>query len=97
MIRQEATHHADPVLDVVNIVGYGRSGSTLLASLLGLVPGFVPVGELAAVWHAAQIDELRSCGSPFSHCPFWISVGETAFGGWDRIDVTELARINSDR
>ena len=81
-------------LNLLRIAGMGRSGSTLLASLLGLVSGVVPVGEVAAVWQAAQIDELCSCGASFSQCPFWTAVGEAAFGGWDRIDSQQLARVN---
>jgi hypothetical protein len=84
------------VPNVVNILGYGRSGSTLLASLLGLVPGFVPVGELASVWQASALDEMCSCGRPFSNCPFWVSVGRTAFGGWQSVDVKAYARVNSE-
>jgi hypothetical protein len=84
----------DEALNVLSIAGMGRSGSTLLASLLGLIPGFIPVGELSAVWQAAELDVLCSCGASFSQCPFWTAVGEAAFGGWARVDSQHLARVN---
>ena len=84
----------DDALNVLSIAGMGRSGSTLLGSLLGLVPGFVPVGEVSAVWEAVQLDALCGCGENVSQCPFWTAVGETAFGGWSQIDSEHLAHVN---
>ena len=39
----------DPVR-VLYVAGAGRSGSTVLANLLGEVPGFVSVGEVRFLW-----------------------------------------------
>ncbi|MDQ3857599.1 MAG: sulfotransferase [Actinomycetota bacterium] len=79
---------------VAYIGGYGRSGSTLLSLILGKIPGFVSVGELHRIWERGLIgNELCGCGLPFRDCPFWHSVGEEAFGGWDSVDAHELARV----
>jgi hypothetical protein len=70
---------------VAYIGGMGRSGSTLLARVLGRVPGVCQVGEICYLWKQSVLrDRLCSCGSAFSGCPFWQQVGATAFGGWSR-------------
>jgi len=62
----------DDALQVVYIMGFGRSGSTLLDLLLGQSPAIVAVGELGAlsrrVW---EHDEFCSCGQPVQSCDFW--------------------------
>jgi hypothetical protein len=70
-------------LKVLYIAGVGRSGSTLLERMLGALPGAVNAGELNAVFsRVASQDQRCGCGEPFSACPFWITVGQRAFGGW---------------
>jgi hypothetical protein len=81
---------------VLYIGGWGRSGSTLLSHLLGALDGFVSVGELRYVWQAGPAaDELCGCGERFSACPFWQSVGDEAFGGWDSVDVQEALALEA--
>jgi hypothetical protein len=81
---------------VVYIGGWGRSGSTLLATQLGSLRGYVSVGELRYVWQAGvAADELCSCGEPFSGCPFWQRVGELAYGGWGTLDPDELLALEA--
>jgi hypothetical protein len=62
---------------ILYIAGSDRSGSTLLARLLGTAPGFFAAGE---VWHifgrGFVNNELCGCGSPFRTCPFWGGVAE---------------------
>jgi hypothetical protein len=81
---------------VVYIGGWGRSGSTLLATQLGSLRGYVSVGELRYIWQAGvAADELCSCGEPFSTCPFWQEVGRIAYGGWDTLDAGELLTLEA--
>jgi hypothetical protein len=81
-----------PTTTILYVGGFTRSGSTLLAYLLGALEGFQSVGELRELWTKGLIrDNLCSCGERFSACPFWRSVGERAFGSWDRVDVADLA------
>lgn len=69
----------------------GRSGSTLIERLLGELPGFCSVGEVVHLWRRGVLEnELCGCGLPFSECGFWVEVGERAFGGWNRLDVTRV-------
>jgi hypothetical protein len=70
---------------VAYIAGAGRSGSTVLAMLLGTLPGFESIGELRHLWRrGVQLNQLCGCGAAFWDCPFWSEVGERAFGGWDQ-------------
>jgi hypothetical protein len=73
-----------PATRVAYIAGAGRSGSTLLAMLLGAIPGCVSIGELRHIWRRGiQLNQLCGCGQTFRDCPFWSDVGDSAFGGWD--------------
>ena len=66
---------------VLYIAGCGRSGSTLLARLLGEIDGFVPVGELRYVFDRGLVaNHLCGCGQPFRSCPFWSGVLLRAWG-----------------
>jgi sulfotransferase family protein len=74
-----------PQVRVTYIAGAGRSGSTLLAMMLGTLPGWVSVGELRHLWaRGVQENQLCGCGEPFLSCPFWNAVGQVAFDGWER-------------
>lgn len=79
---------------VVYLAGAGRSGSTLLAALLGRLPGHVAVGELRYVWQRSFIEnQLCGCGTPFRSCPFWTDVVGTAFGGFDAARPDDMVRL----
>ena len=88
------TDPAQQPLDVVFIAGFGRSGSTLLAQVLGQLPGFVSVGELRHLWlRGAAENQLCGCGTPFHDCSFWRSVAEHGFGGRDWRNLAEIAQL----
>lgn len=75
---------------VLYVGGTGRSGSTVLSTVLGEVPGLVAVGEVRYLWErGVQQDRLCGCGTSFSSCPFWTQVLRTAF---DSSDLGETAR-----
>lgn len=84
----------DAPVRVLFIGGCGRSGSTLLDRMLGQLPGFVSTGEVRFIWERGLVENrLCGCGEPFRDCPFWQSVGEEAFGGWDAIDANEVVAL----
>lgn len=59
---------------VLFITGWGRSGSTILSSVLGQLEGFVSVGELRFIWDRGLLRNLAcACSEPFRDCPFWTS------------------------
>lgn len=76
---------------VLYIAGSGRSGSTLLASILGQVDGFFAVGEFSNVWQRGFTeDRLCGCGVRFSQCALWGQIVERAFGD-ETIDAAAMA------
>jgi hypothetical protein len=59
----------------VFIVGYTRSGSTLLEQLLSIAPGTVAVGEMAYLWEQkVRNNSYCGCGSKWTNCSFWKSI-----------------------
>jgi hypothetical protein len=67
------TDEADCSVRVMNIVAKGRSGSTLIAVLLGQLPGFVDVGELRYLCFrrlAKEGNVLGGCPALLRECPF---------------------------
>lgn len=76
---------------VLLISGYGRSGSTLLARILGEVEGMVAVGELRHLWREGFVENRRcSCGERFHACPYWREVTGQAFGGMEAVDAATV-------
>jgi hypothetical protein len=63
--------------------------------MLGELPGFVSTGEVRFIWQRGLVENrLCGCGEPFRECPFWRSVGEEAFGGWDALDAEEVVALD---
>jgi hypothetical protein len=62
-------------LKVLSIVGAGRSGTTVLASILGEVPGFASAGEIRWLWSRGVIERRPcACGLAPTDCPVWAPV-----------------------
>src|SRR5580658_8886990 len=81
---------------IVYLGGLGRSGCTLLERLLGELPGVRAVGEVVHLWQRGVVENERcGCGEPFASCPFWRQVGETAFGGWDQLDMAHFTHLRN--
>ncbi len=82
------------LVDVVAISGTGQNGATLASRLMGELPGWIAVGEIARVWDKGLAENVAcSCGESFGSCPFWTKVGESAFGGWGEVDANEARRL----
>ncbi len=66
---------------VLYIVGWGRSGSTIIDNLLGETDGFFTAGELGHLWQRGLIEGRRcGCGEVLTDCDVWSRVLRTAFG-----------------
>ena len=80
--------------NVLLIAGWGRSGSTILGSILGQIDGFFDAGEIHNLWQRGVVDDRPcSCGVAFSACPIWSAVFEEAFGGVGAVDGTHLVHL----
>lgn len=61
---------------VLFVIGYARSGTTILGKLLNEIDGFFCGGELRELWSKA-LPESRSkcgCGTPLNNCKLWLEV-----------------------
>jgi len=85
-----------PGLDVVEILGFGRSGSTLLDRLLADALGVPGFGELVAVWRRGLLEDRHcSCGERFGECPFWRDVVATDPGVITRRRAAEVVLLTN--
>src|SRR5690349_9744511 len=65
----------DTQVKVLSIVGSGRSGTTVLASILGEVDGFTSAGELRWLWERGVVEGRPcACGAVPAECPVWSPV-----------------------
>jgi Sulfotransferase family len=71
---------------VAYVAGYGRSGSTFLARLLGQSNGAVAAGELVRWREWIGSSRPCACGQPIASCPLWSAVRRAlpanAAGAW---------------
>jgi hypothetical protein len=79
------------------VTGAQRTGSTLLATALGMVPGAAVVGELRLLWPSLQEGRPCACLRPAAECPVWAEVVERVLRspGVDGATVSDLARLNA--
>mgnify|MGYP002778877449 CR=1 FL=1 len=76
-----ATQHDRGRVKVLSIVGTGRSGTTLLAAVLGEADGFFDAGELHWAWSRSLLEQPPcGCGRRPADCPVWGAVIERALG-----------------
>ena len=76
---------------VILIAGAGRSGSTLLANVLGSVDGVFSAGEVRYLGERGLRDQrLCGCGVAFPDCPIWREALERAGLGRSDLDVDAL-------
>ena len=77
---------------VLYIVGWGRSGSTIIDNLLGETDGFFTAGELGHLWQRGLIEGRRcGCGDVLTQCEVWSRVLRAAFGDdYEKLDAREV-------
>lgn len=62
-------------MKVIYIMGHGRSGSTILHSVLAQIPGFFGVGELRMIWQPGVVESRQcGCGASLRECEMWSRV-----------------------
>ncbi len=75
---------------VLFVAGMHRSGTTLIARLLGGLAGFFCAGELHSIWSS----RLCGCGQELDACPVWSAV--LAVAGRDRpLDAQQMLALQS--
>jgi len=65
---------------ILVIAGWERSGSTILANVLGSADGVVTLGEINNIWERGFGANLMcACERPFSECAVWRPIATAAF------------------
>lgn len=77
-------------IKVLNLVGMGHSGSTLIGNILSQLDGFFAVGEFHNVWKGIIDREKCGCGVEYRDCETWNAIFERAFGGFDQVDAAGI-------
>jgi len=81
-------------IKVVYIMGWGRSGSTILANILGQIEGFLSIGEIRMIWEDGFIrNVVCECGKPFFTCDYWQHVVDEFSKRVDRIQAERWNRL----
>ncbi len=84
---------SEPPVRVLSIVGYGRSGSTILDIVLGNHAQILSAGELINLERSWTNDEYCSCGRRVHACSFWGSVLEALESRISRFDPGEYGQL----
>jgi hypothetical protein len=86
------------VTTVFMVVGAQRTGSTLLATTLGMVPGAAVAGELRLLWPSLAEGRPCACLQLASKCRVWAEVVEQVLAAptLRGITVADLARLNAE-
>jgi hypothetical protein len=84
-------------IEVIYLLGCGRSGSTLLDLALGSHPRVASVGEVWYHQRWLQNNFECTCGSPFTSCAFWQAVTERlrAFGNEAAVTPVQSRRAKA--
>lgn len=77
---------------VLYIIGWGRSGSTVLTNILGEITGFFAAGELHYLWERGLLEgRLCGCGRSTETCEVWAEVLRRVGLGTE-VDPIEVTR-----
>jgi hypothetical protein len=94
---------------VLYMAGYGRSGSTLLDTMLGNVPGVFGGGEITSLFEEVRDNGTCTCGERYRDCEVWGHVLDALrrevewFGLGEasrltrKLEVVQGSRIETDR
>lgn len=80
---------------LIYILGWGRSGSSILANILGSMPDAASLGEARYLWDRGIVDNgICGCGETFEGCDFWpdLSFGDIRLGDVSADQAETLAR-----
>ncbi len=80
------------------VVGAQRTGSTLLATTLGMVPGAAVAGELRLLWPSLVEGRPCACLRSATDCAVWKEVVDRVLStpGLKGVSVAQLAALNAE-
>lgn len=78
---------------IVYLAGSARSGSTIVANVLGQGEGVFAAGELRYLWTRGHLENRRcGCGDHFTECAFWQQVQQAITNERPDLDPGDLER-----
>ncbi len=78
---------------VLFVLGWVRSGTTLLDTMLGQIDGFFSGGEVRYLWERGVINGwMCGCRTPLPACPVWSAVLSRMYGSVDAVPAERVAR-----
>lgn len=81
-------------IKVLNIVGWGRSGSTVLGSVLGEIEGFFFGGEIRNLWNRVLLENrLCGCNKPIKECSVWKKILDNAFDDFTEDHLKQMKEL----
>jgi len=80
-VANHPTDTADRMYTVIYVMGYGRSGSTILDILLNQHPDVLSGGEIGELYRWLLAGETCACLAPIRECSFWRAVCAQHFAG----------------
>jgi hypothetical protein len=80
-------------MKVLYIGGTGRTGSTLLQTILGQDPTVFDLGEMTWFWWALERGGRCSCGELLDECPIWSTAMDRAFGAGEPFAPDEMVAL----
>lgn len=91
-LSQELSH--EKKIQVICVTGSGRSGSTILDTILGQIEGFFSCGELSNIWdNGLKARRLCGCGVELPECTVWKRILRDAFGALDDTDLDRMISL----
>jgi Sulfotransferase family len=80
------------------VVGAQRTGSTLLATAVGMLPGATVVGELRLLWQSLVEGRPCACLKASTTCEVWTRVVDEVMDTPDLagVSIADLAQLNAD-
>ena len=83
-------------IKILYIAGEGRSGSTILGTILGEIDSFFFIGEAVEIWRYFLLEhKLCACGVPAKECPVWNKILSNAFD-FEILDANKLEKAKDD-
>lgn len=80
---------------VLLIAGMGRSGSTVVAELLGQMKTFESIGEASVLWNRGLLEnQLCGCRVPFRECAYWRKVVDPGLET-SRAEIERISQLRS--
>ena len=82
-------------MKIVYLMGAGRSGTTLVTTLLGNANGIIAIGEMHQFLEYVLDNKPCSCGQELANCEFWAPVIKSLLAGYSREELLNYQQLSA--